>query len=351
MHLFKNSVLGIAALLAISLMGPGTVLAVNESRVQALMNSEIKPYLAENGHYRTLVGEQGLFVATYTLAGPGSKGDVIVSPGQGEFIPKYFELAYDLIQRGYSAVHIMEHRGQGASERVLTDEPKKGSVHEFAEYESDLSQLVKRVRTERPGRKLFLIAHSMGSAISVLTLHDEFSNEKVFSAAALSAPMFAIRAPVVRDTRLLLPLLRGLCVKTSTCDDYAPGQAKFNLYLKFDDNLLTHSENRWKMHQGMLRDDADLGINGPTTRWTLESTKAVMRIAKIAPPQDLPLLIFQAGEDRIVLPEAQTQFCAKSKNCHLVKVPGARHEILQERDVRRGPVLDRIDAFFSKAPQ
>jgi lysophospholipase len=311
------------------------------------MNSEIKPFLAAHGQYRTLVGIDGLMLATYTLQGTGPKGDVMISSGQGEFIPKYFELAYDLIQRGYSAVHIMEHRGQGASARVLSEQPNKGSVENFADFSADLQQFVNLVRSERPGQKLFLIGHSMGSAISMLTLIDRFGGEKVFSAAALSAPMFAVRAPVARDTRLLLPLLHALCATEKGCDAYAPGQSKFNLYLKFEDNLLTHSENRWKMHQSMLRENADLGIHGPTNRWTLEATKAVIRIAKLAPPENLPLVIFQAGEDRVVLPEAQTKFCAKSKNCHLVKVPGARHEILQERDSRRTPVLDQIDALFS----
>lgn len=344
----KHGFLGIATLLTTALLvGPVMASAVSESNVQTLMNSEIKPYLAQHGQFRSLVGAKGLLLATYTLQGPGTKGDVIISSGQGEFIPKYFELAYDLVQRGYSAVHIMEHRGQGASARVLSEEPDKGSVEQFADYTADLSQFVNQIRNERPGQKLFLIAHSMGSAISVLTLHDRFNNEKVFSAAAFSAPMFAVRAPVARDTRFLLPVLRTLCLTPTLCDGYAPGQAKFNLYLKFDGNLLTHSKNRWKMHQSMLREDSELGINGPTTRWTLEATKATMKIAKLSPPQNLPLLIFQAGEDRVVLPEAQTEFCKKSANCRLVKVPGARHEILQERDSRRTPTLDQIDALFS----
>jgi len=347
MKLMKQGFLGIATLLTTALLCPATAGAVTEDHVQALMDSEIKPYLATHGESHSLIGAQGLPLAAYTLHGPGLKGDVIISSGQGEFIPKYFELAYDLVQRGYSAVHIFEHRGQGASARVLNNEPNKGSVDHFSDYTADLSQFVTKIRLERPGRKLFLIAHSMGSAISALTLQDHFANKRVFAAAAFSAPMFAVRAPVVRDTRLLLPVLKALCAKPSACDNYAPGQSKFNLYLKFEGNLLTHSENRWKMHQSMLLKEPDLGIHGPTSRWTLESTKAIKRIAKIAPPLSLPLLIFQAGEDRVVLPEAQIRYCGKSKNCRLVKVPGARHEILQERDIQRTPVLDQIDALFS----
>lgn len=339
----KFGLLGMAFGILTVLGNPGHALAISESRLKDAMINEVAPYLQKNGHYETFIGSRGLHLSTFTLSGTGNKGDIILLTGQGEFIPKYFELAYDLVQRGYSMIHILDHRGQGTSERILPKSPEKGSIESFSDYTKDLETFIQSVRNKRPGQKFFLLAHSMGGGISTLTLRDG-----MVDAVAFSAPMLGMRGPVLYDTRYLMPLLKALCSNEKTCDDYALGKSKFNLYLDFNTNVLTHSQARWGLHQSMLKENPRLSINGPTTRWVLESTKAVNRMAKVAPPQNTPMLIFQAGEDDVVLPRQQARYCAKSKNCRLIKVAGARHEILQEADRIRTPVLNQIDAFFGQ---
>lgn len=341
MGILKMSItvaLGIVALLT----NPRTASAVPESQLKETMSTKVAAYLEKHGHYDSFPGQKNLNLVSFTLSGPGGKGDVILIPGQGEFIPKYYELAYDLVQRGYSAVHILDHRGQGASERVLQESPEKGSVESFSDYTKDLGNFISSVRRQRPGQKIFLIAHSMGAGIAALTIRDG-----MFDAVAFSAPMFGIRVPVIYDSRYMMPLLKTLCMTEKKCDDFAPGKSKFNLYLDFKTNVLTHSQARWEMHKNMLKESPILGINGPTTRWVLEATKAMFRVSDIAPPKNTPMLIFQAVEDQVVLPKPQVTYCAKSENCHLVKVRGAKHEILQESDIIRAGVLDQVDRFFN----
>jgi len=343
----RSLFLGTLLTVILASLAPLNSMAISESKLQKVMSSEVQPYLEKYGRYESFTGAKGLAISTFTLLGGGSKGQVFLVPGQGEFIPKYYELAYDLIQRGYSAIYIIDHRGQGSSPRVIEQAPEKGSVEKFSDYVTDLSIFVKSVRAKQPGQKFFLIAHSMGGAISSLLMNQN-PKEKLFEAIAFSAPMLGVRAPIVKDSRLLKPVLLTLCLAPKTCNDFAIGKDKFNLYLDFENNLLTHSLARWEMHQAMLQEDSSLGISGPTNRWVLEATRATEQIAKIAPPQNTPMLLFQAGSDKVVLPRDQIKYCRKSKNCELIKVAGANHEILQEADRIRDNVVNRIDAFFTR---
>src|ERR1700741_4655384 len=62
---------------------------------------------------------------------PGRKGTVCVFTGRTEFIEKYFDVVRDLRSRGF-AVAILDWRGQGLSQRALSD-PFKGHVIDFSE--------------------------------------------------------------------------------------------------------------------------------------------------------------------------------------------------------------------------
>jgi lysophospholipase len=345
---FMTNTLGTVFTMLIASLIPLSAMALSEVNLGLTMNDVVKPYLEQHGQYESMPGARGMDISVFTLQGLGTKGDMFLVPGQGEFIPKYYEIAYDFILRGYSAVHIIDHRGQGSSPRVLENSPLKGSVEKFADYVEDLGLYVNSVRAKRPGQKLYLVAHSMGGAISTIYLN-QTRKEKIFEAVAFSAPMLGVRAPIAKDTRYLKPVLVALCSIPKTCNDFAPGKGQFNLYLDFKGNVLTHSEARWKMHQAMLKEDSTLGISGPTNRWVLEATRASEQIAKIAPPKNVPMILFQASNDDVVLPRAQIKYCAKSKSCQLIKVSGANHEILQESDGIRENVVNKIDAFFTQS--
>src|SRR5437868_3915716 len=112
MAFLKNGFLSITLAALAMVFCAGKAMAVSEANLRKVMSSEVMPYIEKNGHYESLAGSKGMALSTFTLLGAGTKGDVIISSGQGEFIPKYYEIAYDLILRGYSAVHIIDHRGQ-----------------------------------------------------------------------------------------------------------------------------------------------------------------------------------------------------------------------------------------------
>ena len=55
------------------------------------------------------------------------RGTVCLFQGRGEFIEKYFEVIADLRRRGF-AVATMDWRGQGGSERLLSNATRRSSI-------------------------------------------------------------------------------------------------------------------------------------------------------------------------------------------------------------------------------
>src|SRR5262245_34859592 len=94
---------------------------------------------------------------------PGRKGTVCLFQGRAEFLEKYFETVRELHARGF-AVATMDWRGQGLSDRKLSDR-RKGYIANFLQYDTDLSTFMKQVVLPDCPPPYFALAHSMGSAM------------------------------------------------------------------------------------------------------------------------------------------------------------------------------------------
>ena len=90
-----------------------------------------------------------------------TKGALIIVHGLKDYGDRYVEFCLAAARHGYS-VHTLDLRGHGDSQgdRVWVDR--------FDEYLNDLGLFVKRVQSEEPGKKVFLMGHSMGGAIVTL---------------------------------------------------------------------------------------------------------------------------------------------------------------------------------------
>ena len=95
------------------------------------------------------------------LPSAGTKATLLVAHGFAEHSGRYSNVVNYFVPKGY-AVYALDHRGHGRSdgERVQIDD--------FYDYVKDLRTFFNLVRQEIPGGKLFLIGHSMGSAIALL---------------------------------------------------------------------------------------------------------------------------------------------------------------------------------------
>lgn len=276
--------------------------------------------------------------------GDCSRGTVFLFGGRTEFAEKYFEVAGELRQRGFAVV-TMDWRGQGLSTRLLAD-PRKDHIADFAQFDRDLARLMIAVAPSMP-KPFMALAHSMGGQILLRAAHD---HPEWFSRVALSAPMFGLRfSPwMERAIRGLTSLLHRL----GRDEAFVPGgNEKVADETPFEENILTHDERRYALLQALTRTEPALGLGSATVGWlhaafrSMDMTSAPGYLARVG----TPLLICEAAEDALVSGRALAHAALHAPHARLVTVPGARHEILIERDEARAVFWKAFDRFTAQA--
>ncbi|VTR50159.1 lysophospholipase L2 [Serratia fonticola] len=74
-------------------------------------------------------------------------------------------------------------------------------------------------------------------------------------------------------------------------------------------NTLTHSRERYRRNLRYYADHPELRVGGPTYHWVKESIQAGQQIIAQAANITTPILLLQAGEDRVVDNRSQRAFC------------------------------------------
>ncbi|MCE9686253.1 alpha/beta fold hydrolase [Shewanella sp. AS16] len=280
-----------------------------------------------------------LHLAYMSISHPQSKGTLVISNGRVESYVKYQELIFDCYRQGYS-IYALDHRGQGLSSR-LTSNPHKGHVEHFDDYVNDLALFIDLVvlPAQTPGTALFLIGHSMGSAIATLYLE---RHPGVFKAAVLCAPMYGIQLPMGKGfIRWLANKLDG--VRQNGEPSYVP-RGKDYVAVPFAENELTHSEIRYQAYRRLYQTQPELQLGAPTNHWLVQAIDAGDRCIRAARQSKTPILILQASEDTVVDNAAQN--LAIGPNCRLLTIEGARHEIFIESDKIRDLALEALFDFL-----
>jgi len=272
------------------------------------------------------------------------RGTVVIAPGRGEFIEKYFEVVAELRRRGF-AVAIMDWRGQGGSDRAL-DNPRKGHVGDFAEYDRDLRQFMLEIVLPDCPAPFAGLGHSMGGA---LLIRNAIRPGSWFDRMILTAPMLAFSAEKMGYPQRLV---RAYC--TAAClagfgGSFIPGGHEVMPDQKrFEDNQLTSDRERWQRITGVLEVAPQLGLGSPTVGWVRAALAALAELQGPGCPRRVlvPMLVFAAGADRIVDSRAVEDFAVQLKIGALVRLPGSRHEILQENDPLRLRFWAAFDAYM-----
>ena len=269
------------------------------------------------------------------------KGTVCVFTGRGEYIEKYFETVQDLRNRGY-AVAAIDWRGQGHSARRL-DNPFKGHVESFSEYQIDVAAFVEQVVLPDCPPPYFALAHSMGGAVMLRVAHD---GAAPFDRFVLCAPMIDLpRLRASLPMRGLMRLLRA----AGMGERFIPG-GNIDLIKSsgFPGNPLTSDPRRYARNAAILEADPTLGIASPTVAW-LDAAFAAMgefRSPEFAGEIRQPVLMLAAGGDAVVSTPAIAAFAGHlPAGSHRV-IAGAKHEILQEDDRYRAELWAAFDAFM-----
>ena len=275
------------------------------------------------------------------------RGTVILLTGRREFIEKHVETIIDLLNRDF-AVYAMDWRGQGLSTRPLPDR-QKGYVRSFDNYLDDLHLFVETIVRPRAPGPYFILAHSMGGHITLRYLHD---HPDIIERAVLTAPMVDIGpGPFLHAT-----LSTGISLITwlGGGRSYAPRQKGFDPQeIKFAGNLLTSDPGRFHIETGWAASNPELGLGGPTYGWLYAALKSIRILKSRGYPEKIsaPVLMVQSGIEHIVCNEAQDKLAARMPRAQVVRIDGARHEILHERDEFRNEFWAAFDPFIDAAYQ
>lgn len=274
-----------------------------------------------------------------------AKAVVLILPGMTEFAEKYTELGKDLNALGHD-VWMMDWPGQGKSDRFLANTHK---IH-VPDYDIQ-GKLVPAfvddiVRPTLNGRKLVLLAHSMGGHF---TLRAIAGAPDVADAAILSSPMVEINGGGLPGWLINMLATGGSWV--GMAEDYSPGRADWvhNPDYTVDQSLTTADPNRFDVHQNYYLVEPKLISAGPTWGWIRESYKS--RDWLMEPGRfdgvTMPVLLTTAEIDHYVLTEPQQMICARIPNCRQEIFSGALHEIYMETDDIRDKWLETVTRFLA----
>ena len=301
--------------------------------------NQVRPFY-RSGRFGEFSGVGGLKIRTAAFDAKPASGALVILPGKSETYLKYAEFFYDLQDLPLS-LYAMDHRGMGFSERPLPDRLKM-HVERFHEYVEDLATFVDTVVKADEYENLYLFGHSTGALIAALYMEE---HPDTFRAGVLCSPFFDVASGPIPG--FLTRLLAGLLDRPGRSREYGPGQRDVQRP-EFKNNKITNCYPRWSLwEEDLIPNTEAIQFGGVTNHWLHESLAAGRRAVDGALKISIPLLMLQAGQDRIVKLRAQDRFCRRAPHCRKVLIPGAKHEILIERDDTREQAIAGIKDFLT----
>ena len=273
-----------------------------------------------------------------------SRGTVCIVQGRGEFIEKYFEVIADLRRRGF-AVATFDLRGQGGSERVLSNR-RKGHVVGFTEYDRDLAIFIDEIVRSTLPSPIIGLGHSLGGNILLRGAQDETSP---FSRMILMAPMIEIDERMLGATRSLAKVYASTASLFGLATAYVRGGSdEPNDLATFENNRLTSDFVRWSRMKSIIETAPDLALGAPTIGWLRAALRSCAMLSRPDYPKYVcvPMLLFAAGADHVVSSQAIEDFAVDLKSGGHFLMQGSRHEILQETDAIRQRFWAAFDAYM-----
>jgi len=250
------------------------------------------------------------------------KAVVIIVHGYAEHSGRYQNTAEYLANHGY-AVETFDLRSHGKSDG------KNTFIRSFDLFLEDLDLFLKRVGERHPGKKIFLLGHSMGGLIVSLFT-------------------------VTRQPELSGLILSGAAVKIS--DDISPLLVKLSSVIgkifpklptiKLDSSAISHDPEIVKKYDN----DPLCYRGGIPARTGAEINQATKIIQQQMEAIRLPLLILHGGADRLADPEGSKQLYerAESKDKTLKLYDGFYHEVMNELGKERvlGDIVEWLEGHL-----
>lgn len=243
-------------------------------------------------------------------SGPGPRVPVVIVHGGGEHSGRYEETAARLVQEGY-AVHAFDLPGHGRSPG------KRGHVRSFDVYVESLRRFITQVSAEHAGQPPVLIGHSLGGLVATLYA---VRHPETLRCLVLSSPLWGLSVPVPGWKRAIARILSPLWPSLTLGRPRSTGAT------------LSHDP---QVEARYLSDP--LVHFMASVRLYTEIQDRCRQLPRLLPELKAPLLLMQAGADRVVSPEAVKRLfpLVGAAQKRLILYEGFYHELFNEVDKER----------------
>lgn len=248
-----------------------------------------------------------------------ARGSVVLLHGMSEFTRKHYELAWYLLEQGYS-VYLYDQRCHGHSQR-LTDRQDLIHVEQFSDFVEDLDIFMKQLVLPTAAQPVYLYGHSMGGAVSMFYLAE---HPGVFRKAVLSAPLFVPRVgaptPIAAISACKDKLLRGDRSRLTHSREFV---AKIPPEWENDPRC---SRNRYMMQ--LRLDDLAYRTTPMTAGFALRALYLTPKLLRIAKKITTPHLLISGQADTVVQTKPHSRYAKRAPQCRFVSVPDAKHAMM-----------------------
>ncbi|MFT7053579.1 MAG: lysophospholipase, partial [Psychromonas sp.] len=260
------------------------------------------------------------------------------------------ELAFDLNRQGYD-LYLIDHRGQGFSERLGGDQ-YHGHVEHFQDYVDDLNLYILSLDLANHYQHNYLLSHSMGGTIAALYLEQY---DHPFQASIFLSPMMSINLGGIPNVvaKVLTSSGAAVCSWFSEQACYVFGGKEYK-QKAFLGNDLTSSEVRFNASQNTFSAFPKTQLGDASMRWVAQSLSATEQAVDNADKINIPILLLQAGADKVVTAAGQNEFFEKLTQCkekQFLTIANANHEIYLEKDQSRSSALNAALKFLEASQQ
>jgi alpha-beta hydrolase superfamily lysophospholipase len=247
-----------------------------------------------------------------------ARASVVLVHGFAEHSGRYAWVMDRLNEAGFNAM-AYDYRGHGHAEgsRVYIDR--------FSEYVDDARSALDFVEDRARKVPLFLLGHSQGGLISLITL---LTQQQRLRGCVLSSPALGIAVPVPawKDAlgKVMARVLPSLAIPSG-----------------IDPNHLCRDT---QIVADYLADP--LVPSFARARWYVAFTEAQVEMERRAPEVTIPMLVLQGADDQIADPLATERVAGRlgAQDVTFQSLAGLRHEIFNEPE--RAEVLDDVVAWL-----
>ena len=255
------------------------------------------------------------------LTARAPRGTFLILHGMGEHGGRYGELAECLGELGLDG-YVPDLRGFGQSGG------KKGCLGRFEDYFRDLDVVLRLLKQRSPNLPFFILGHSFGGLVAASWA--AFEPEIKARGLVLTSPNFGI-AIHIPAWRHWLAVLGSYVVP------------EYTQHNRVDANFLTHDpmiSEQYKMDR-FIHHQISTRLYRELVRWLARKNEIALKLK-------LPVLMLQAGDDRVVSKEATLHFFDNlaSVDKKLEVFPGMYHEILNETG--RQDIFAKISSWINQ---